>query len=82
MITGQKLRAFREGYDRAPVEVAAQMGVARQRIGQIEKQAEVGNDVAKRFVAAVVQLSTPDEPAPVVELQTRVIVDGEEWARW
>lgn len=82
MITGQKLRAFRTENGVRPVDVAAKMGVDRQRIGQIESQVEVGHDVAVRFVKGVVWASTPDEPEPRVDIEIIVVADGEEWARW
>lgn len=80
MISGQKLRAFRESRGMRPVDVASNMGVDRQRIGQIEKQPDVGAYVATRFIRGVLQRIGNEDP--IVEIVSVVMVDGQEFMRF
>lgn len=82
MISGQKLREFREASGVRPAQVADAAGWPRQRSYQIERAADVGKEVAETFVNAVV--ATRDrhpspgsaEPAVRYTLEVKLYIGG------
>lgn len=76
MISGQKLREFREKNGVRPVDLATAMGVKRQRVAQTEAAIEVGKEVAERYVAGVLRVARGDYEIIAVEINPVLYVNG------
>ncbi len=79
MISGQKLREYRELKGVQPAAVAEAMGEPRQRVYQIERaESPVTLEVAEKFINAVEKLVAPREgrPARKLELRVGLYMDG------
>lgn len=71
---GATLRGYREIRRVRQVDLARAMGLPRQSIAQVERQANVWPTTCLRYFRALFSLTTP---GAVVTMQIDLLVDGE-----